>query len=215
MPTIKKFLLFPPLIELPCLINTPSLFATEKKVVGAVATGHPLATKAGFDILEKGGNAFDAAVTISSTLNVVEPAMTGLGGYGSTVIYDANSKKISYLNGSDSGRFPIKTNSDLMRMPTPDYEKNRKGPKSISTPGNLNSWKSMHSKYGILPWNTLFDSSITYARDGFPVSPYIAVLIAASFNEFSEYSKSFYGINGRPLKEGELLIQKILLKPMN
>ena len=209
MSVTNKFLLYL-FINFLLLINASSLLAVEKKAVGAVATGHPLATKAGLDILEKGGNAFDAAVAISSTLNVVEPAMTGLGGYGSTLIYDAKSKKISYLNGS--GRFPIKANSDLMRAPTPDYEKNKKGPKSISTPGNLNSWKSMHSKHGILPWNTLFDSAIIYARDGFPVSPYIAVLISASFNEFSEYSKSFYGINGRPLKEGELLIQKDLAK---
>lgn len=209
MSIIKKFLLLS-FISFLSLVNTSSLLAAEKKAVGAVATGHPLATKAGLDILEKGGNAFDAAVAISSTLNVVEPAMTGLGGYGSTLIYDAKTQKISYLNGS--GRFPLKANSDLMRAPTPDYQNNREGPKSISTPGNLNSWKSMHSKYGILPWNTLFDSAIMYARDGFPVSPYIASLIADSFNEFSEYSKSFYGINGLPLKEGELLIQKDLAK---
>lgn len=206
MSIIKK-LCFTNLLILTCVSLS---FATDKKVIGAIATGHPLATKAGLEILEKGGNAFDAAVAISATLNVVEPAMSGLGGYGSTLIYDAKGKKIRYLNGS--GRFPLKANSDFMRGPMQDYEKNRKGHKSISTPGNLNSWKTMHSSYGILPWNTLFDSSIKYARDGFPVSPFIAVVIAASFNEFSEYAKSFYGINGRPLKEGELLIQKDLAK---
>lgn len=208
MPSIKKFVLLS-LICFLSIINLSSLKAAEKKV-GAVATGHPLATKAGLDILEKGGNAFDAAVAISAALNVVEPAMSGLGGYGSTLIYDAKHNEIRYLNGS--GKFPLKANSDFMRAPTPNYEENRMGPKSISTPGNLNSWKSMHSKYGILPWSTLFDSAITYARDGFPVSPYIAILIADSFNKFSEYSKSFYGVDGRPLKEGEILIQKDLAK---
>lgn len=185
-----------------------SSFATDKKVTGAVATGHPLATKAGLDILEKGGNAFDAAIAISSTLNVVEPAMSGLGGYGSTLIYEAKSKKISYLNGS--GKFPLRANSDFMRKPTHNYKENRRGVKSISTPGNLNAWKAMHEKYGALPWDNLFGSAIKYARDGFPISPYISVLIAASFHEFSDYSKSFYGISGRPLKEGEILIQKDL-----
>lgn len=190
------------------IINITSSFAQDRNAIGAVATGHPLATEAGLNVLESGGNAFDAAVAISATLNVVESPMTGIGGYGSTLLYDAKSKKVRYLNGS--GRFPIKANSDLMRAPTPDHEKNRLGPKSISTPGNLNSWKAMHVEYGTLPWNSLFDNAIKHARNGFPVSPYIAVLISASFNEFSEYSKSFYGINGRPLKEGELLIQKDL-----
>jgi gamma-glutamyltranspeptidase/glutathione hydrolase len=206
MPIIKKLCF----INLLILICVSLSFAKNQNASGAVATAHPLATKAGLEILEKGGNAFDAAVAISATLNVVEPAMSGLGGYGSTLIYDAKSKKISYLNGS--GRFPLKANADLMRAPTLDYEKNRKGPKSISTPGNLNSWKTMHSSYGILPWNTLFDSSIKYARDEFLISPWIAFCIESSFDQFSEYSKSFYGINGRPLKEGELLVQKDLAK---
>lgn len=190
--------------------SSATLFTEEVQIKGAVASGHPLAPKAGLEILEKGGNAFDAAVAVASTLNVVEPAMSGLGGYGTTLIYDAHKKEIRYLNAS--GKFPAKTNSDLMRIPTVDYLKNREGPKSISTPGNLNSWQEMHHKYGKLPWSTLFTHAIHYAKTGFPVSPYIAKLIAASFNEFSNYSKYFYGKEGHPLQEGEILVQKDLAK---
>lgn len=178
--------------------------------IGAVATGHPLATKAGLDVLAKGGNAFDAAVAIASTLNVVEPAFSGLGGYGSTLIYDAKKKEIRYLNAS--GKFPLKANSDLMRAPVVEHMKNRKGPKSISTPGNLNAWKEMHVKYGTMPWTDLFEHAILYARDGFPIPSYMAELVASSYKEFSEYSKSFYGKDGQPLKEGEILVQKDLAK---
>lgn len=188
------------------------LFSTagfsEKLLNGAVASGHPLATQAGLEVLEKGGNAFDAAITVASVLNVVEPAMSGLGGYGSTLIYDAQKKEIRYLNSS--GKFPLKTNSDLMRAPTAGYLINQKGPKSISTPSNLNAWWEMHSKYGQMPWEDLFKPAISYAKFGFPVSPYIAKLIASSFDEFSDYSKSFYGKEGHPLKEGETLVQKDL-----
>lgn len=186
------------------------LFSKDKQINGAVASGHPLATQAGLEVLEKGGNAFDAAIAVAATLHVVEPAMSGLGGYGSTLIYDVEKKEIRYLNSS--GKFPLATNSDLMREPTADYLKNRRGPKSISTPGNLNAWQEMHKKYGILPWNSLFERAIGYAKTGFPVSPYIAKLIASSFNEFSDYPKSFYGKDGHPLQEGEILVQKDLAK---
>ena len=58
----------------------------------------------------------------------------------------------------------------------------------------------------------MFERAIDYAKKGFPVSPYIAKLIAFSFNEFSDYPKSFYGKNDRPLQEGEILVQKDLAK---
>lgn len=186
------------------------LFAQARQPGGAVASGHPLATQAGLDVLEKGGNAFDAAIAVAATLNVVEPAMSGLGGYGSTLIYDVQKKEIRYLNSS--GRFPLATNSDLMRAPTADYLQNRQGPKSISTPGNLNAWKEMHQRYGTLPWNYLFEHAIYHARTGFPVSPYFAKLIDYSFRKFSDYSQSFYGKNGHPLQEGDILVQKDLAK---
>lgn len=192
------------------LFNPTIVLGKEVQPVGAVATAHPLATKAGLEVLEKGGNAFDAAVAIASTLNVVEPTSSGLGGYGLSLIYDAKKKEIRFLNGS--GKFPLNTNSDFMRPPVVDYLKNRKGPKSISTPGNLNAWKEMHEKYGKLPWSDLFNDAIRHAKTGFRIPPYTARLIADSFNEFTEHSKSIYGKDGLPLQEGDLLIQNDLAK---
>jgi len=178
----------------------------EHKVLkGNVASAHPLATQAGLEILENGGNAFDAAIAVASTLNVVEPMMSGLGGYGTILIYDAKRKKIRYLN--PSGRFPEKTNTDLMRKPTPEYLKNRVGPKAISTPGNLNAWAEIHQEYGKVSWTKLFDSAIKYAVNGFTISPNTARWIEMSFSYFNEYPKSFYGKNGQPLKENDILIQ--------
>lgn len=171
---------------------------------GAVASGHPLATRVGLEVLERGGNAFDAAIAIGATLGVVEPPMTGLGGYGSTLVYDAKRQEIHYLNSC--GKFPRSANSDLMRAPTEHYLKNRQGAKSISTPSNLNGWKEMHEKFGQLPWCELFKDAIHYARSGFAVSPYIAKLIASSFDEFPEVAKSIYG------KKGDLLVQSDLAK---
>ena len=177
---------------------------------GSVASAHPLATKAGMDILENGGNAFDAAIAVASTLNVVEPMMSGIGGYGTILIYDATNKKIRFLN--PSGRFPAKTNTDMMREPTVNYLKNRVGPKSISTPGNLNAWEEMHNKYGNMAWVDLFKSAIKYSESGFSITPGTARWINRAFADFSDYSKSFYGKNGLPLKEGDKLVQSDLAK---
>lgn len=178
---------------------------TSNQLKGSVASAHPLATKAGQDVLDKGGNAFDAAIAIAAALNVVEPMMSGLGGYGTIMIYDAKTEHIRYLN--PSGRFPENTNTDLMRAPTPDFMVNRFGPKSISTPGNLNAWEAMHSAYGSLKWNNLFDSAINYAENGFTISGTTSRYIKSAFDDFSDYTKSFYGKDGKPLEEGDKLIQ--------
>ncbi len=113
--------------------NTNTVPAVGSK--GIVSSAHPLATQAGLDILSKGGNAFDAAVAIAAALNVVEPMMSGAGGYGTILVYDAQNQKVRFLNCSS--KIPVAVNSDLYRSPTPNYEQNRRGAKAVSTPGNV------------------------------------------------------------------------------
>src|SRR5688500_18575992 len=84
---------------------------------GMVSSAHPLATEAGLEILRTGGNAFDAAVAIAAALNVVEPAMSGAGGYGTIMLYDAGARESWFLNSS--GRIPAGVQSDAFRAPTP------------------------------------------------------------------------------------------------
>lgn len=194
-------------------VKTPlSMPLPQEKIKGQVASAHPLATQAGLRILENGGNAFDAAIAVASALNVVEPMMSGMGGYGTLLIYDANTKEVRYLNSS--GRFPIRTNSDLMREPTENYMQNRRGPKSISTPGNLNAWESMHKQYGTKEWKNLFKDAIFYAEQGFQIPPNMAQWLATTFDEFPEYAKLFYGKEGAHLQERDTLIQKDLAKTL-
>ena len=89
---------------------------------GMVSSAHPIATRAGLEILEAGGNAFDAAIAVAATLNVVEPMMSGVGGYGTILIYDAGEGRGRFLNASD--RIPRAVDSDLFRPPTPGYREN-------------------------------------------------------------------------------------------
>ena len=69
-------------------------------VNGAVSSGHPLATAAGYDVLRRGGNAVDAAVAMAGVLAVVRPHMNGVGGDAFALIYDAATGRVAGLNGS-------------------------------------------------------------------------------------------------------------------
>lgn len=174
---------------------------------GMVSSAHTLATEAGIEILKKGGNAFDAAVTIASVLNVVEPMMSGIGGYGTIIVYDAEKGEARFLDSS--GKIPVGVDSDVFRAPTPNYMQNRRGPKAVSTPGNVNAWEAMSKEYGLLDWNDLFESAIRLADEGFILDWDVS---ENAFQQFSEYSKAIYGKDGAPLKEGERLVQKDLAR---
>lgn len=190
------------------ILTTLTAQVKKQHLSGIISSAHPLATNAGIEILKKGGNAYDAAIAIAAALNVVEPMNSGLGGYGTILIYNARKKEIRFLNCS--GRIPENTNADLMRAPTPGYLQNRTGAKAVSTPGNLHAWEAMHNDYGSLPWKNLFNPAISLAEKGFPVSNKLASAIKLFYSNFSLYTQSFYGNNGIPLKENDILIQKDL-----
>ncbi len=176
--------------------------------LGMVSAAHPMATQAGLDILEKGGNAFDAAVAVAAMLNVVEPNMSGVGGYGTILVYDASTQKTRFLNAS--GRIPKGVDSDVFRAPTPNYRENRRGPKAVSTPGNANAWQAMLDTYGDLPPAEVFQPAIRAAEEGFPISERLARSLAGAFDEFSAHARAIYGRNDRPLNAGETLTQQDL-----
>src|SRR4051812_28845822 len=158
--------------------NTATRPAVGKR--GMISTAHPLATQAGLEILEAGGNAFDAAVAVSAALNVVEPMMSGMGGFGVTLLYDAEQGKIRCLDSS--GRFPAATNADVFRAPTPNHVENRKGARAVSTPGNARHWETLAKEYGKLPWPRLLAPAIALADDGFTISAHTAKHIQSEFS---------------------------------
>lgn len=172
---------------------------------GMVSTAHPLATNAGLKVLESGGNAFDAAVAIAATLNVVEPQNSGLGGYGTILLWDARRGSARFLNCS--GHIPVAVNADVFRPPTPDYLANRHGPKAISTPGNARAWEAMWRRSGTRPWPELFESAVQLAEEGFVLDQTAARIIARAFAEFSAEVQTTFGKNGQPLGAGDRLVQ--------
>ena len=179
---------------------------------GMLSTAHPLATRVGVDVLERGGNAFDAAVAVAAALNVVEPMMSGMGGYGTILVYSADEGRSRFLNSS--GRIPRGTDPDQFRAPTPGYMENRRGAKAVSTPGNVNAWAAMHRLYGRLPWTDLFEPAARLAQEGFALDARTASMVAQAFDDFPEHARRIYGRDGRPLDEGERLVQADLARSL-
>ena len=179
---------------------------------GMVSAAHPLASDAGVGILKAGGNAFDAAVAVAAALNVVEPNMSGMGGYGTILIYDAARRETWFLN--PSGRIPAAVDSDAYRAPTSNYQENRRGAKAVSTPGNVHGWEQLSKRYGKLAWEDLFKPAIELAEGGFSVNDALARSIASAFTSFPDWARREYGRDGRPLAAGERLVQKDLARSL-
>lgn len=177
---------------------------------GLASSAHPLATGAALDVLRSGGNAFDAAVAIAAALNVVEPAMSGLGGYGTILVYHAASKRVRFLN--PSGRIPAAVDSDAFRPPTPGFLENRRGAKAVSTPGNLHAWEAMSKEYGALPWARLFEPAIVLAEQGFVLDAGTAGQIQGAFASFPAPAQQIFGRDGHPLAAGDRLVQRALAR---
>ena len=131
---------------------------------GMVASAHRRATEAGVEILELGGNAFDAAVAVAATLTVVEPMNSSVfGGYGTVIIYDAERGELRYLD--NNGRFPKATNSDVFREAERIQDMMRTA-KAVSTPGNLHGFEALWEEHGSLPWADLWEAAIFHADEG-------------------------------------------------
>jgi gamma-glutamyltranspeptidase/glutathione hydrolase len=181
-------------------------------VSAMVSSANPLATEAGLTILRGGGNAFDAAVAVAAALNVVEPAMSGAGGYGTIMVYSAASRETWFLNSS--GRIPRSVDSDAFRAPHPGYLENRRGAKSVSTPGNVHAWEAMSRKFGKTEWGKLFAPAIQLAADGFALDARGADLLARGFPGFPDDAKAIFGRDGKPLSSGERLVQADLARSL-
>lgn len=132
-------------------------------VNGMVSSAHPLASLAGVQVMAEGGNAFDAVVAVASTLNVVEPYMSGVGGIGLALAHVASEGRVRALNFS--GRMP--------RAATPDKfttESLEQGILAPLIPGNLAGWLTLHETYGTMDRERLFGQAISYAENGFPIT---------------------------------------------
>ena len=153
------------------LFYSGSIFPNElTQSKGAVVTSNALATKAGEKILAEGGNAYDAATTISAMLSVVEPFASGLGGGAFWLIYDAKSKKYKMLDARETA--PLQSHKNMYLDENENLIQNisKIGPLSAGIPGIPAVLSYVNDKYGSKKLSTLLDPAYEAAINGFPVN---------------------------------------------
>src|SRR5512142_441741 len=127
-----------------------------------VATSQPLAAQAGVAMLAKGGNAVDAGLAAAITLTVVEPTSNGIGSDAFAILWDGT--KLHGLNAS--GRSPAGWTparfAGRKAMPTLGWD-------AVTVPGCVSAWVELSQKFGKLPFESLFEFAIRYAREGYMV----------------------------------------------
>jgi gamma-glutamyltranspeptidase / glutathione hydrolase len=195
----------------------PSSGFTPKPLVKAnrhmVVAAHPLAAEAGLAMLRKGGSAVDAAIATQMVLNLVEPQSSSVGGGAFLLYWDQAAKQLAGFDGRETA--PVAATPELFlgpdEKPLPRDAAMASG-LSVGTPGALAALKLAHDKYGKLPWADLFQPAIALARDGFPVSPRLAKVLAETGPQsFAPEARAyFFDAQGRPWPTGYKLTNPAL-----
>jgi gamma-glutamyltranspeptidase/glutathione hydrolase len=133
---------------------------------GAAGTAHPLATQTAIEMLKRGGSAVDAAVAANAVLGFVEPVSSGLGGDCFAFVWDPKAGKLAGM--ASSGRSPQLLSLATVRAHAVDGHIPAFGAISVSTPGALDGWWTLHQRYGRLKWAELFGPAIHACEAGDP-----------------------------------------------
>lgn len=170
-----------------------------------VATAHPLASRAGIEILKKGGNAVDAAVASAFTLSVVEPYASGIGGGGFLLVYVARSRIVEALDFRETA--PRRVEPGKLKG-----DERKIGARAIGVPGSLAGLSQALGEYGTMDLKTVMAPAIRLAEEGFTVNRLLAGMIANQSAKLSRFPESgrIYMPGGSPLREGDRVYQKDL-----
>jgi gamma-glutamyltranspeptidase/glutathione hydrolase len=197
----------------PAAAQLPSMRPDVGGIEAAVTSDHVLASAAGMEVLKRGGNAVDAAITMAGVLAVVRPHMNGVGGDNFMLIRLAKTGEVVALNGS--GRAGSKATPAFFR------EKGLtsvpgSGILSVSVPGAVRGWADALQKYGTISLSQALQPAIRYAERGFPVSPRLNADINESKKKVSadpELARIFLP-NGEAPPVGSLLKQPELARTL-
>lgn len=138
---------------------------------GVIATSQPIASAAGLQVLQAGGNAVDAAVTAAAVLAVIEPSMTGIGGDLFALVHHGPTGRLEALDASGrsgSGATPEALAGHGLEAVPVD------GPLSVTVPGVIDGWARLLERFGTIGLDRALAPAIRYARDGFAVHEIVA-----------------------------------------
>jgi len=182
---------------------------------GMVVTAGDQASEAGVEMLRRGGNVVDATVAASFAISVIRPQSTGIGGGGFFLLYLAKNKETIAIDFRE--RAPLKATRDMfLRDGKAVPELSRNGPLAVAVPGLVAGLVEVQKKYGTMSLTEVMAPAIRLAEEGFPIYPQLAGAITyrAKLLGDSPTTRAIYYREDRPLREGELLIQKDLARTL-
>lgn len=182
----------------------------------AIASAHALATDAGLEILRQGGNAFDAAVAVSSVLSVVEPISSGIGGGGFFLLHDAKTGQDHFIDAREIA--PASATPEAYLKPDGSFDRDRaeNGPWSAGIPGLPAGLVHLATRHGRLPLTVSLAPAIRIAREGFPVYARFAKGYASRRDVMERYkgTRAVFLADGDAPEEGEILRQPDLARTL-
>jgi gamma-glutamyltranspeptidase / glutathione hydrolase len=180
----------------------------QQRGAGIVVSDHPLATQAGTEILDRGGNAIDAAIATGFALAVVDQAASGLGGGGFMIIYDARDKRAHALDFRETA--PEAAHADLyVRNGKPVPSLSLTGALAVAVPGEVAGLLAAMKRFGSLPLAVLMAPAIRLATEGFPLDAALRYAIerqSSNMKKFPELGRVFLVKDEVP-PEGEIIRQ--------
>jgi gamma-glutamyltranspeptidase/glutathione hydrolase len=182
---------------------------------GMVVTAHQLATRVGVDVLERGGNAIDAAVAVGYALAVVYPAAGNLGGGGFMTIQLANGHK-TFLDFREKAPLAATPNMYLDNSGNVVRGASTKGHLAVGVPGTVAGLEYAREKYGTRSRGALIAPAISFAKRGFVLDQGDIALFAIANADFKddEATAAIFLNRGQPFKAGDRLVQKDLAKTL-
>lgn len=173
--------------------------------VGVTSSADPRVTAAGMEMLRQGGSAADAAMAMMLTLTVVEPQSSGIGGGGFLLYQDAAKGVLSTINGREVAPAAATPDRFVGADGKPlGFLEAFQGGRSVGVPGNVQLMAQTHSKWGKLPWATIFKPAIRLSEKGFIVNKTLESRLAAIqvlWPNFEE-ARATYWRDGKPVKAG-------------
>ena len=172
-----------------------------------VSSANPYATEAGLRIIEKGGNAIDAAIAVQMILNLVEPESSGIGGGAFSLYWDNANKKLTSYDGREKA--PMLADGKLFQQngKNMNWWEALAGGRAVGVPGVVAMLEKTHKAHGKLPWADLFEDAISLAEEGFEISPKLGASILNKTNPaLGRYEETweYFFPEGKPIAAGTI-----------